>query len=122
MPCAFVARFVSDSLTIGRCLYEPLVRVNTSSSYLNRNIAAEKKLYRYRYRQKSVSLFVVKKARRRKLLDPVELGRRRWKGVGKEERTAIARKAVLARWDKARQTASAAGKGDTNDRDGGGQE
>jgi hypothetical protein len=31
------------------------------------------------------------------------MGRRRWKGVSKEERTTIARKAVEARWAKVRQ-------------------
>ena len=57
----------------------------------------------------------MKKARKRILLDPVELGRRRWKGVSKEERSAIARKAVMARWVKVREaegsTKDGAGKG-----------
>ena len=75
----------------------------------------------YRYRTKSVSLFGVKKARRPKLLDPVKLGRRRWKGVSKEERTRIARKAVEVRWAKVRQaqdaTKPAGSKGGSDEND-----
>ena len=37
------------------------------------------------------------------LLDPVELERKRWAGVSKEERSAILRRAVNARWAKARK-------------------
>ena len=51
----------------------------------------------------SATLYDVKKKRRRKLLDPVELGRRRWKGLSKEQRSELARAAVNARWAKARK-------------------
>jgi hypothetical protein len=34
----------------------------------------------------------------------VELGRKRWKGLTAEERSAIARRAVQARWARKRKT------------------
>jgi hypothetical protein len=46
---------------------------------------------------------VKKKRRRRKLLDPAELGRKRWKGVSKAERSEILRRAVNIRWAKVRK-------------------
>jgi hypothetical protein len=52
-------------------------------------------------------LYGVKKRKRRKLLDPVELGRKRWKGVSKAERSEILRRAVQARWAKARKAKNA---------------
>jgi hypothetical protein len=39
----------------------------------------------------------------KKTMTAAEMGRARWKGLSKEQRSEIARKAINARWAKARK-------------------